>query len=222
MTSSACFLRNSFPWISVLASCLACAVFLGYGFLSILITSLGLILSTLLFKFSTHKPVEKSVQEESLSEENSTPLVPKQPHIASVVQEKQEAQENGVNQIEEFLAITSPDLYSESGSNDQSSTSEDSDWPDSGNACQSPDCSDGSISDEESLIEIALPSGHYVSPKEEDLKLKLPNYSREAIFAQNELMELLAEINEMNEEENLIEIDISMGLIKCSRFGIEA
>jgi hypothetical protein len=35
-------------------------------------------------------------------------------------------------------------------------------------------------------------------------------------------MELLAELNEMNEEENLIEIDISMGSIKCPRFEIEA
>ncbi|KAK7837768.1 hypothetical protein CFP56_020815 [Quercus suber] len=94
---------------------------------------------------------------------------------------------------------------------------------------QSPDYSDGSISDEESLIEIALPSGQYVGHKEElpnvnnhKQQIKLPDFSPESIFQQHCLMELISEINEMNEEENLIEIDISMGSIKCSRFEIEA
>ncbi|KAF2292447.1 hypothetical protein GH714_022893 [Hevea brasiliensis] len=88
----------------------------------------------------------------------------------------------------------------------------------------SPDCSDGSISDEESLIEIALPSGHYIGHKEGfNLQKKLPDFTTAgSLFKQHGLMELLAEINEMNEEENLIEIDISMGSIKCPRFEIEA
>lgn len=34
-------------------------------------------------------------------------------------------------------------------------------------------------------------------------------------------MELFAEINESNDEENLIEIDLSMDSIKFSRFDIE-
>lgn len=68
---------------------------------------------------------------------------------------------------------------------------------------------DGSISDEESLIEISLPSGHLMDKHKQK-------------FNQQSLMELLAEFNEMFEEENLIEIDISMGSIKCSRFEIEA
>jgi hypothetical protein len=37
----------------------------------------------------------------------------------------------------------------------------------------------------------------------------------ESIFRQQGLMELFAEIAEVNEEENLIEIDLSMGSIKC-------
>ncbi|KAL5076112.1 hypothetical protein RYX36_015096 [Vicia faba] len=68
---------------------------------------------------------------------------------------------------------------------------------------------DGSISDEESLIEISLPSGHLMDKHKQE-------------FNQQRLMELLAEFNDMFEEENLIEIDISMGSIKCSRFEIEA
>jgi hypothetical protein len=67
---------------------------------------------------------------------------------------------------------------------------------------------DGSISDEESLIEISLPSGHLVDQHKQE-------------FNQQSLMELLEEFNEMYEEENLIEIDISIGSIKCSRFEIE-
>ncbi|GJY25582.1 hypothetical protein Tco_0400308 [Tanacetum coccineum] len=64
----------------------------------------------------------------------------------------------------------SPDSCSESEVIDQfSSTSEeDSDferWQFSGENRRSFDCSDGSISDEESLIEIALPGGHYVGYK---------------------------------------------------------
>ncbi|MCI36902.1 hypothetical protein A2U01_0058126, partial [Trifolium medium] len=70
----------------------------------------------------------------------------------------------------------------------------------------------GSISDEESLIEIALPSGHYVDMQKDESK-----YFNEQI-----LMELLSEFNEVIEEENLIEIDISMGSIKYSRFEIKA
>lgn len=126
----------------------------------------------------------------------------------SSVQKKQETQENK-NGVHEILRPSH--LYSESDTIDQLSTStnnfEGASW------C-SQEFSDGSISDEESLIEIALPSGLYVSPK-----FKLPNFTAEAIlFKQHGLMELLAEIN----EENLIEIDLSMGIIKCSRFEIKA
>lgn len=56
---------------------------------------------------------------------------------------------------------------------------------------------DGSITDEESLIEIAISSGHSIgrgcSGKKE-----------------------MVESNDLNEEENLIEIDISIGSIKCN------
>lgn len=112
------------------------------------------------------------------------------------------------------------DSYSESESIDQSSSVTDQDseaeWPCSGDAAQSWDFSDGSISDEEGLIEIALPSGHYVGAKQEEPKLSLQQK------LPDQLVELLADFNEVNEEDNLIEIDISIGSIKCSRFEIEA
>ncbi|RYR45151.1 hypothetical protein HN51_023502 [Arachis hypogaea] len=82
-------------------------------------------------------------------------------------------------------------------------------------------CSDGSISDEDSLIEIAL-------HKEEPLYrnyYSLQQKRREALFSHHQsLMEFLSELNnDVSEEENLIEIDISMGSIKySSRFEIKA
>ncbi|GJY64532.1 hypothetical protein Tco_0465992 [Tanacetum coccineum] len=106
----------------------------------------------------------------------------------------------------------SPESCSESEVIDQfSSTSEeDSDferWQFSGENRRSFDCSDGSISDEESLIEIALPGGHYVGYKDfrdeekEERKLSCRKRSPESVLWWPE----------MNEEENMIEIDISVG-----------
>nr|GMC77125.1 Eukaryotic translation initiation factor 3 subunit C like [Ipomoea batatas]GME11950.1 Eukaryotic translation initiation factor 3 subunit C like [Ipomoea batatas] len=107
-----------------------------------------------------------------------------------------------------LLAIFSGhDSGNESGEDDDehsSSFSEedsDADWPFSSgnNSGHSPHCSsDCSISDEESLIELALPSGHFLG-------------------LQKPAVDLFAEINE---EDNMIEIDIYMGSIKCSRFEI--
>ncbi|XP_022632510.1 uncharacterized protein LOC106779972 [Vigna radiata var. radiata] len=83
-------------------------------------------------------------------------------------------------------------------------------------ADHTPEFSDGTISDEDSLIEIALPSGHFVNNNNNCCSLQ---QKKRELSAHDTLMELLAEFNE---EENLIEIDIAMGSIKCSRFEIEA
>lgn len=126
----------------------------------------------------------------------------------SVLQYRQEPQqeENGVHEI-----LRSSDIYSESETIDELPTCTNYSG---GTSWSSQEFSDGCISDEESLIEIALPSGLYVSSK-----YKLPCFSAEAIlFKQHGLAELLAETT----EENLIEIDISMGNIICSRFEIKA
>lgn len=68
--------------------------------------------------------------------------------------------------------------------------------------------------EEDSLIEINLPSSHFSGFTEEPERKsesELPDFLPESIFKEQNLMELLAEINEMNEDENLIEIDISVG-----------
>ncbi|OMO89730.1 hypothetical protein COLO4_19617 [Corchorus olitorius] len=258
MASSLFFLiNNPLSWMVVLvAPLITFATFFIFGSLSFLFTSTVLILSTLVFiLFAKRKPklVEKPVKEQ-LQEIASTTQVEediwessKQKHHGSQVMSTQQKQassesseeaETGSYQIHHDYLVRFPDVMSENECVDQMSTTEDSevDWPFRDKMDQSPDYSDdGSISDEDSLIEISLPGGHYVSHshKEEkdqpnnkflslQQKIQLPDLTPESFFQQRSLMELLAELNEMNEEENLIEIDISMGSIKCSRFEIEA
>lgn len=121
----------------------------------------------------------------------------------------------------EEILIASRDLYSESESMDQCSStssedhSSDMEWP--YNMEQRLDCSDGSISDEESLIEIAIPSGQFVCPHTDlrwNVKLSQDFCDQQSVFQKD----FWAEIYEMNEEDNLIEIDINIGSIKCSIF----
>lgn len=76
------------------------------------------------------------------------------------------------------------------------------------------DTDDDEEEEEDSLIEINLPSSHFSDLTEEHkqtLESMLPDFLPESIFKKQGLMELLAEINDMNEDENLIEIDISVG-----------
>lgn len=65
--------------------------------------------------------------------------------------------------------------------------------------------------EEDNLIEIHLPSRNLSNLTEESMqKLEArPDFISESIFNQQSLMQLLAEMNDMNEDENLIEIDIS-------------
>ncbi|KAK4386360.1 hypothetical protein Sango_2506600 [Sesamum angolense] len=144
---------------------------------------------------------------------------------ATLLPKEQTVEENG------------QDLYSESESIDQfSSTSTDDDDDDhssdtewrynskAGRGRQAAlDCSDDSIlSDEEGLIEIAIPTGQFVSP-DKLLDPQLMNLTcckqlsdhhpgKDPMFVhQRDLI-----LAEMNEEDNLIEIDIYMGSIKLS------
>ena len=85
---------------------------------------------------------------------------------------------------------------------------------------------EGSISDDENLIEIILPDDHFVVPEVSKAWLKplpdiirglLTNLLLEPVLRQHGLMEIVSEIGD-----NLIEIDITRGCIKCSRMGIMA
>ncbi|KAI3465541.1 hypothetical protein Pfo_022204 [Paulownia fortunei] len=223
----------------------------GHGafLISITLSVLLILLSTLfLFTFSKQKPImvdnsllkeaptraenefspqekhQRAVQENALISSADCPcddLGEVQAENETTAQKKAAVEDNGQG----FL-IRSQDLYSESESMDQSSSTSSEDhfsdieWP--YNIGQRLDCSDDSISDEESLIEIAIPSGQFVSPDKDPMfnlkccKLSADLSHQESMFQKD----FLADINEMNEEDNLIEIDIYMGSIKCSSFDI--
>ncbi|KAI4308528.1 hypothetical protein L6164_031589 [Bauhinia variegata] len=230
MHSCLCLFKNPQSWIAPLALLLIFSSFLlvGFGFISFLSTFLLVVLSTILFLVSNHKAVpidkEKVLSSEEGSSDQRENLAPNPIPKTETSTEVNEAQEEKeVKDCVVNYSTTSPDLLSESECQDQLSTSDDSDvdWPFSyGNANQSPFYSDGSISDEDSLIEISLPNGHYVDQQKEEQKFnfslqqkKRQELSAESTFSQQSPMEFLAESNDMNEEENLIEIDISMGSI---------
>ncbi|KAF8409736.1 hypothetical protein HHK36_005815 [Tetracentron sinense] len=229
MCSSWCFCGRSL--ISTAVFLLLFSGFLSFGFSSIPFTFTALILSTVLvFSIIKRRPITKdNAPKDDVLSSSGENLQEFEVDCQKLHRENEAAtHENeikgGAGQIQDYLARLAPDVMLERESSDRSSTSEASevDWPFTGNLGQTPECSDDSISDDDSLIEIALPSGHYVGPKEESKLKSQPNFSDflpDSIFRQQGLMELLAEVNEMNEEENLIEIDISMGSIKCSRKG---
>lgn len=202
MNYSGFSLRN--PWI--VSFLIPILTFARGDFTLLIITTLVFVSSAIWFLIHSKHNLQVLEQQEQ------------QPH--------QEDDRNDANQVteavtKEYLDVGSPDSCSESEVIDQLSrtTEEDSDfdgWQFSGETYRRPDCSDGSISDEESLIEIALPGGHYVGyndyKEEEEPKFCRGNRSPEFVLWWPE----------MNEEENMIEIDISMGSIKCSRFEIKA
>ncbi|QHO26554.1 uncharacterized protein DS421_7g200580 [Arachis hypogaea] len=76
--------------------------------------------------------------------------------------------------------------------------------------------------EEDSLIEIKLPNRYLVEEPKQKFESNLTElFLPEYMFKQKGLMDLLEEINEINEDENLIEIDISMGSTKCQDFRVK-
>ncbi|KAL1307321.1 hypothetical protein HN51_049282 [Arachis hypogaea] len=76
--------------------------------------------------------------------------------------------------------------------------------------------------EEDSLIEIKLPNRYLVEEPKQKFESNLTElFLPEYMFKQKGLMDLLEEINEINEDENLIEIDISMGSTKCQDFRLK-
>ena len=198
--------------------------FLGLGFYPILFTIPILILSTSFLVTFTKKRkvvlVENPASRKLQVEEKVV-----QPVLIETVSESGAAQEADIGIVNEFQ-VELLDLTTESESSDDSGSSENLElnWMISGNVEQNPEISYDSPS-EEGLIEIAIPSNDSICLSEEpkeNLQSNLPTFFPESIFKQQDRVEILAEMNEVNEEENLIEIDISMGSIKCPRFEIEA
>ncbi|CAI0383501.1 unnamed protein product [Linum tenue] len=175
---------------------------LGYGFSAhIFLVALALLLFPRL-KLGTpqHTPIiVKALVQETLESE-------------AIQQEKSKQQE----EEEEEEEARRRELTDGECKGRLSSTSEESEvdyWPFQRNMFQSPDFLDGGyISDEESLIEIALPGGEFV------IRSSCKDHHRQFAIASSFCKQSL-----MIEEDNLIEIDLSMGSIKCpTRFQIQA
>ncbi|KAF6990218.1 hypothetical protein CFC21_007446 [Triticum aestivum] len=77
--------------------------------------------------------------------------------------------------------------------------------------------------DDESLIEISLVDGYYVGQEEQCLWKKeqdlLVDFLPEFVLDRRDFIDILPEIGE---EENMIEIDIARGSIKCANFSVKA
>uniref|UniRef100_A0A803MGL5 Uncharacterized protein n=1 Tax=Chenopodium quinoa TaxID=63459 RepID=A0A803MGL5_CHEQI len=189
-----------------------------FGFLTIFLTSSALILCPVILCRL------KSYEQKSTRREQSCTRSTEKENVARFEEEKMSKHKRQQNENHRSPEI----LLSDSESVDHTTSSEDSenDSMFRENLSHSTNYSDGSISDEESLIEIALPTGHYVDSK----RSQEPSWygfqhqkwssdcSLKSHFRQQNWMEML---NEMNEE-NFIEIDLCMGSIKCSRFEIQA
>ncbi|XP_021288298.1 uncharacterized protein LOC110419533 [Herrania umbratica] len=224
--------------VALLVPSIVLTSFIGLGFCSILFTITILVSSTIFLVTLTNKkrsvvvleenPVSKDLSEGEAEEKVLQPVIESVPPESNAA-----AQEAGIGIVHDDFQVKSLGSTSDSESSDDSGSSSNLDlnWMIPGNnAEQNPEISDDSVSadeeEEEGLIEIAIPGNAESEPKvvpPPNLQSNLPPFLPESIFKQQQdLVDFSAEINEVNEEENLIEIDISIGSIKCPRFEIEA
>lgn len=226
--SSKYFIKPSLLCVSVLVASLVFTCFLLFGISTYLITISVLFLSTIFIATFSKKKV--AVVSNS-AEAESTTCRPQSMLEKEVVEELNPevepidhcdaSQQSDVCDMHEYQ-VEPTDFPSDSDSSDDFSASENFElsWRCSENVGQSIAVSESSISendvdeDGDGLIEISLPQNNSVDFDEESKK-KLVSNLPESIFRQQGLMQLFAEIAEVNEEENLIEIDLSMGSIKC-------
>ncbi|KAK3415328.1 hypothetical protein EUGRSUZ_H00876 [Eucalyptus grandis] len=192
------------PRFIFLAMLLIVAGFWGSGLLTtVLFASILLVLASSSLFFNLPKQKSVSVEEPvGATVYTSTPET-RLPQMNGFEMEKEIPEDNGAFFVDEFSA--------------RSSTSADS--------LMESECIDPSCSSEDDC-EIAIPTGHYVGgqKKREVHKLKKMPDSPYSVCEGNGPMDyfLSDEVSGIYycEEENLIEIDISIGSIKCSRFQI--
>ncbi|KAJ0102047.1 hypothetical protein Patl1_03954 [Pistacia atlantica] len=198
----------------------------GSSFSHFVVTIPVLILSTSFLVTFTKKKKEITLSDNQVQDENprwdlARDLVEneaeekQQQEIQNVAAEKAAKESDLLGLIHEPADFVSESESTDEDNDSTSSENLDLNWVHNGdqNEVMLMDSSDSVSEDDENedgLIEIAIPNS------------KSSDFLPESIFNQQGLMELLADINEVNEEENLIEIDISEGSIKCSRFEIEA
>ncbi|KAJ8754997.1 hypothetical protein K2173_015509 [Erythroxylum novogranatense] len=211
--------------LSVLVSCVVLTCFLTFGSSPVPVTILILLLpSMFVFIFSKKKAI--------LIEDTNPKCCPKT-QSETEVGKNLNADMDTVNQcngrghseaclVDEYQ-VESTEFPSDGESSDGFVASENFElgWMCSRNIGESKEMSESSCSDEDdeddNLIEISLPKKNGVNINEESkqqLQSSLPDYFTESIFRQQGLVEILEEIEDVIEEDNLIEIDLSMGFIK--------
>ncbi|GLU23931.1 hypothetical protein SLE2022_399050 [Rubroshorea leprosula] len=213
-------------WAAFLLPCILFTSFLSFEFSPLLFTVPFLISSTI-FILRVIKKKKKRVDlsdipdSQNLLEDEVAEKV--EPLIPETVPEYQASKgdDKGNNINEHHVESTQIPTDSESSDDSETSRNLELNWMLDQNQEISNDDS-VSVDDEDGLIEIAIPGTDSIDDLSEEPKQNPPSFLPESIFRQQDLDELLVEMNEVNEEENLIEIDISMGSIKCSRFEIKA
>ncbi|KAG8658373.1 hypothetical protein MANES_03G140566v8 [Manihot esculenta] len=228
ISSPKCFIKLSLLCVAVFVPSLIFVCFLTYGFSPFLVSiSILLVSTTLILTFSKIRMI--TVGNPTRDDEVSmcspkNPLVKEgekmlNPEVEAVTQ-CNGAQQNEVTDNHEYQ-VEPTDFPSASESGDDFSESENFrlNWLSFNNMGKNVAISESSFSsdnneDEDNLIEISFPDNISVELNEELEEKLQTEFLPESIFRQDGLMELLADMNEVNEEDNLIEIDLFMGSIK--------
>ncbi|KAJ9182531.1 hypothetical protein P3X46_006517 [Hevea brasiliensis] len=231
ISSSQCFFKLSLLCVAVFVPSLIFICFLTFGFSPLLVTISILLASTILIlTFSKRKVITVAnpspAHDDEVSMSSPKDLLVKE--VEQVLNPEVEAvtlcsaaQQSEVSDNHEYQ-VESTDFPSASESGDDYSESENFElnWVSFNNVRKNVSISESSFSsdnnedEDDNLIEISFPDNNSVELNEDSDEKLQTEYLPESIFGQEGLMELLADINEVNEEDNLIEIDLSMGSIK--------
>lgn len=235
-----CYFASFFPIILVLVLLFSISFFFSVSESSPSLLTLLIALLSTLFLVTLAK--KKGSLHENLVQDNQQNLE-LQPSLGDVTVQQNETSERQAEahsessfsldcesrNIMDTSFVLSAEKYYEQKADPQSDTSLPSDS----------ESTTSSTMDEESIkihhntdqnldISDSLVFDYDVDEEEEDglIEIKLPNnyfleFLPESIFKQQGLTELWAEINEMNEDENLIEIDISKGSTKHQDLRLE-
>ncbi|CAL1384731.1 unnamed protein product [Linum trigynum] len=240
------FLKPSSLLYIALLSSLATPLFLCYGFSPPLLVSIPVLLlsSIFIYSFSKRLVVTAAVEEEEEEEEaDDKPSQGSETIVAVVVPELCVTQksDNEASELHEYQVESTEFPSDGETSSDDSPRNEifELKWMKHFNndACQSLAFCESSASDydgeeveeDDDLIEICLPPNESSVYADELSSTRTyswgkPGFSNEFVIREEDeegMMEEVEEIDEVNEEDNLMEIDLSIGSIKSSSFHME-
>ncbi|KAF2305567.1 hypothetical protein GH714_006799 [Hevea brasiliensis] len=217
ISSSQCFFKLSLLCVAVFVPSLIFICFLTFGFSPLLVTISILLVSTILILTFSKKGDycwnPSPAHDDEVSMSSPKDLLVKE--VEQVLNPEVEAvtlcsaaQQSEVSDNHEYQ-VESTDFPSASESGDDYSESENFElnWVSFNNVGKNVAISESSFSsdnnedEDDNLIEISFPDNNSVELNEESDEKLQTEYLPESIFRQEGLMELLADINEVNEEE---------------------